>query len=193
MMKMRKSDLRKKYLAHKDAMDLEGVEVLSDQIFRNFKNNFPVAAGDKVHIFISIAKFREVDTAVFIDYLRTVHARVFVPKIVNGQMISIELTENTVLKESSWGISEPAENIDSVITEYRYVVTPLLYCDRFGNRIGYGKGYYDRFFRNISENSLRIGVSFFPPSEDIGDVQESDVPLHHLILPERILSFSGRL
>lgn len=62
-------------------------------------------------------------------------------------MIAIELKENTPLSENKWGILEPSENTHANVTHFDYIITPLLYCDDKGNRVGYGKGFYDQLFR----------------------------------------------
>ena len=74
---------------------------------------------------------------------------------------------------------------------YDFVITPLLYADQFGNRVGYGKGFYDRFFSEINRNAVKIGVSFFPPNEEIDDVSDFDVPLNYLVTPTEVLSFGS--
>ncbi|HAO28766.1 MAG TPA: 5-formyltetrahydrofolate cyclo-ligase, partial [Chryseobacterium indologenes] len=48
-----------------------------------------------------------------------------------------------------------------------YVITPLLYCDRKGNRVGYGKGFYDGLFQNVLSETKKIGVNYFDPDEYI--------------------------
>ena len=102
------------------------------------------------------------------------------PKVKAGEMISVRLSKNTKLEKSSWGILEPISN-ENECSYFDYVITPLLYCDKSGNRIGYGKGFYDEFFAKINLNAKKIGVNFFPPIESIEDVFENDVKLDYLI------------
>ncbi|WP_332020468.1 5-formyltetrahydrofolate cyclo-ligase, partial [Kaistella sp.] len=68
---------------------------------------------------------------------------------------------------------------------------PLLYCDQQGNRVGYGKGYYDGFFETVNVETLKIGISFFGPDEEIDDLRENDIPLDYLVTPAEVLSFLG--
>ena len=117
--------------------------------------------------------------------------RVFVPKIVKGKLISIEINKETPLLKNSWGIKEPAGNDDCDIKDFDLIITPLLYSDQLGNRVGYGKGFYDRFFSEINPDAAKIGVSFFPPNETIEDVSAYDVPLNYLVTPTEVLSFAG--
>jgi len=68
-------------------------------------------------------------------------------------------------------------------------LTPLLYCDNFGNRVGYGKGFYDQFFSENYKIDKKIGLNFYPPNEIIADVYEKDVQLDDLIIPKGIFNF----
>ncbi|MGZ5188250.1 MAG: 5-formyltetrahydrofolate cyclo-ligase, partial [Kaistella sp.] len=85
----------------------------------------------------------------------------------------------------------PETNEDSGEKDFDFVITPLLYCDRKGNRVGYGKGYYDGFFESVNSRALKIGLNFFGPDEVIDDVWENDIPLDYLITPVEVLSFFG--
>ena len=74
--------------------------------------------------------------------------------------------------------------------KYDIIITPLLYCDNQGNRVGYGKGFYDRFFMK-AKTQIKIGLSFFPPNEEIADISEADIPLDYLVTPEGVFEFSS--
>lgn len=185
---MLKAELRKQYMQKRKTLSSDEVFLLSEKIFDQFITYFKPISGQKIHIFIPIEKFNEINTRIFIDYFLKQNIRVFVPKIA-GQLISVEVFENTEFETNSWGISEPVSNEDSGETHFDYVITPLLYCDSKGNRIGYGKGFYDNFFQNISPNSKRVGLNYFNPDESIDDVWDNDIPLHYLVTPTDVLSF----
>ncbi|WP_306460095.1 5-formyltetrahydrofolate cyclo-ligase [Flavobacterium sp. B17] len=166
--------------------------LLSQKVFKNFVDYFKPVSGDKVHIFIPIARFIEIDTQLFINYFFSRNIRVFVPKIVDTQLISVEIFSDTKFEFNQWDISEPVSNEDSIVFDFDYVITPLLYCDKYGNRVGYGKGFYDGFFDNISKESKKIGVNYFNPDENIDDVWENDIPLDYLVTPTDVLSFFNK-
>lgn len=186
---MLKAELRKKYMQKRKALSLDEAFLLSERVFENFINYFKPVSRDKVHIFIPILKFKEIDTRLFINYFFSRNIRVFVPKIVDTKLISVEIFEDTVFEINQWNISEPVSNEDSKVSFFNYVITPLLYCDDKGNRVGYGKGFYDGFFENISKESKKIGVNYFNPDENIDDVWENDIPLDYLVTPTEVLSF----
>lgn len=186
---MLKSELRKKYIEKRETLSQDEVLSLSEKIFNNFLGQFNLVKGQKVHCFLSILEKKEVDTRFFLDYFFKKGIRVFVPKIFNGKLISIEITLETAFIKSFYGITEPESNLDSLENNFDYVITPLLYCDTNGNRVGYGKGYYDQFFESINADSVKIGIGLFTPEEDVDDFWEKDVPLNYLVTPLEILSF----
>jgi 5-formyltetrahydrofolate cyclo-ligase len=189
---MLKAELRKKYIQKRKALSTDEAFLLSEKIFENFINYFNPVSGDKVHIFIPIEKFKEIDTQIFINYFLSRNIHVFVPKIVYAKLISVEIFKDTKFELNNWNISEPASNEDSGENDFNYVITPLLYCDKKGNRVGYGKGFYDVFFENIPSETKKIGVNYFNPDESIDDVWENDIPLDYLVTPTDVLSFFNK-
>ncbi|WP_292008420.1 5-formyltetrahydrofolate cyclo-ligase [Chryseobacterium sp.] len=188
---MQKAELRKIYLEKRKALSHDEASFLSEKIFQNFIHFFKPLTGQKVHVFIPIKKFKEVDTHLFINYFWTHGIRVFVPKIVNERLISVEIFKDSEFETHSWGISEPVSNEDSGEIYFDYIITPLLYCDNKGNRIGYGKGFYDNFFQCISSDSVKVGVNYFNPRETIDNVWENDISLDYLATSTDVLSFLG--
>ena len=188
---MKKSEIRNLYLKKKESLTKTEVQSLSKNIFDHFISKFDLEENQKVHCFLSIPEKGEVDTSLFLDFFFENKIRVFVPKIVEGKLISLEITRDTILIENSWGIKEPSGNEDSGVKDFNFIITPLLYSDQFGNRVGYGKGFYDRFFSEINSHAIKVGVSFFPPEENIDDVSDFDIPLNYLVTPTEVLSFFG--
>ena len=187
---MLKKDLRKIYLEKRMTLSKDEVNFLSEKIFEKFILQFNIIENQKVSIFLPISKFNEINTLEFIKFLWSKKVNVFVPKIIDKDLISIKFTSETILIENSWGILEPLSNQNEE-TVFDYVITPLLYCDSFGNRVGYGKGFYDKFFQTINSDAKKIGVNYFAPTDIIDDISELDVKLDYLITPDEILSFSG--
>jgi 5-formyltetrahydrofolate cyclo-ligase len=69
------------------------------------------------------------------------------------------------------------------------VFVPLLAYDKLGNRVGYGKGFYDKFLNQCKPDVLKIGLSFFEPEELIEDVFENDVKLDFCVTSEKVICF----
>ncbi|WP_415325303.1 5-formyltetrahydrofolate cyclo-ligase [Chryseobacterium sp. MMS23-Vi53] len=171
------------------ALSVDEAFLLSEKIFENFINYFKPKVGEKMHIFIPILERKEINTQIFIDYFLDQNIRVFVPKVNDDQLINIEIFKDTVFETSNWGIPEPISNENLGEIDFDYIITPLLYCDDKGNRVGYGKGFYDVFFEDISTKTKKIGVNYFNPDENIDDVWENDIPLDYLVTATDVLSF----
>ena len=186
-----KKELRTIYKEKRMALSQDEVNFLSKKIFEQFILQFNVIENQKVNVFLPIEKFNEINTQFFIDCFFDKKVRVFVPKIQSKKMISVEIFPDSEFEINSWGIKEPVSNIDSNV-ELDYVLTPLLYCDRFGNRVGYGKGFYDSFFSGDLKVHNKIGLNFFPPNENISDIFRNDVALDGLITSSRYFNFKDK-
>ncbi|WP_312206163.1 5-formyltetrahydrofolate cyclo-ligase [Epilithonimonas hominis] len=183
-----KKELRTIYKEKRMALSQDEVNFLSQKILDQFILQFNIIENQKVNIFLPIEKFNEINTQIFIDYFFDKKVRVFVPKIQGENMISVEIFPNSEFEINKWGIKEPISNIDAN-AELDYVLTPLLYCDKFGNRVGYGKGFYDSFFSSDFKIHKKIGLNYFNPQEDVEDVFESDVALDGLITPSQYFDY----
>lgn len=190
---MLKAELRKKYMQKRKALSSDEAFLLSEKIFEHFIAYFNPQPFEKVHVFLPILAKKEIDTQPFIDYFLEREIRVFVPKVVDGTLINVEILKDTAYEVSEWGIPEPVSNEGSGETDFQYVITPLLYCDAKGNRVGYGKGFYDGLFQDLSPETKKIGVNYFDPDECIDDIWENDVPLDYLVTPAAVLSFLSGL
>ena len=190
-MKLPKSELRKIYTEKRKSMSSAEVEDLSKSIFKQFLGAFDMSKVKNVHIFLPIKQKNEVSTWGFIEYFWKEGISVFVPKMVQNEIKTIQLKLDTPLKENGWGILEPEDDFVEDI-KYDIVITPLLYCDNQGNRVGYGKGFYDMFFSKMDHNALKVGVIFFSPAALISDVSQQDVPLDYLVTPTEVLSFISK-
>ncbi len=188
---MTKAALRTLYNARKKELTTPETAEKSAEIFTQFQQHFSFKPGDTVHCFLSIAERNEVDTRLFLNYFFERDVRVFVPKVSGADICSVEIFPDTVFIKSKWNIPEPESNTDCGLNSYTMILVPLLYADANGNRVGYGKGFYDRFFATLKKNTPKAGLSFFSPEEPVEDVSEWDVPLDYLVTPTEVLSFAG--
>ena len=92
-------------------------------------------------------------------------------------------------KLNSWNIPEPENGIAISTEQIEVVFIPLLAFDLRGNRVGYGKGFYDDFLNNCSKDTLKIGLSFFEAEANIADVEPHDIPLDYCVTPTKIYTF----
>ena len=97
---------------------------------------------------------------------------------------------NTKIKKNEYNIPEPVNGLNVPTEMIDVVFVPLLAYDKQGNRVGYGKGFYDKFLSECKSNVVKIGFSFFEPEEIIEDVFENDVKLDFCVNSDDIISFT---
>jgi len=142
------------------------------------------------HIFLPIDRLMEVNTEYLLNILNGKDKNIVVGRAdtKRPEMSHFLLTDNTVFKKNSWGIPEPQGGITILEHQLDVVFVPLLTVDKFGNRLGYGKGYYDRFLKKCRPDCLKIGLSFFEPIAQI-PVNAHDIPLNACVTADNIYLF----
>ncbi|GLB53940.1 5-formyltetrahydrofolate cyclo-ligase [Neptunitalea chrysea] len=188
---MNKTDLRKKFKLLRASLSVSDIEDLSIAIANNLLKT-PVWKGTYYHLFLSIAEKREIDTSYILSILQGKDKEIVVSKthIEDNSLTHYLLTENTRLVKSKWGIPEPVDGIEVPLEKLDVVFVPLLAFDKNGQRIGYGKGFYDTFLSKCRPDVIKIGLSFFEAEPDIDNIYETDVPLDYCITPTTIYTFT---
>ena len=141
------------------------------------------------HIFISISNYNELDTSFIINKLKSEKKIIIVPKISNNELVHIAINDQTEFSINEYGIKEPNNGNHFIIENLDIIFIPLLAFDIEGHRVGYGKGYYDRFLKLTNKSSLKIGLSFFDPINKIQDIDDNDVKLDYCITPTQVHKF----
>ena len=150
-----------------------------------------------LHTFLPIVRQNEVDTWPIIhriwQHFPNSQVAVSVTDITTNWLTHHLLNPQTPLIENRWGISEPQPEAHTAIgsAQIDVVLVPLLVFDKQGHRVGYGKGYYDRFLAECRPDCLKIGLSLFEPVERINDVESTDVRLTMCITPGQIHLFDA--
>lgn len=147
-----------------------------------------------VHIFLPIRKHNEIDTFSLLNYFKLQHPQLTIV-IPRTDFTNLTITnilydhEYTILGRNKYDIPEPIHGKVVPNEEIDIVFVPLLGFDQKGNRVGYGKGFYDRFLSECRPDVVKIGMSFFEPIDEISDVNEFDIPLDLCITPEKTWNF----
>lgn len=97
-------------------------------------------------IFTYLSFGSEVDTKQLIKKLLDLKKTVCIPKIINKNIKPIIINTLDSLSLSKFGYYEPHKN-SPIAKKIDLCITPGLAFTRFGERLGYGGGYYDRFFK----------------------------------------------
>ncbi len=183
MNKELKRQLRVEYRAKRVQIPAEEKRESDFNIAQEFLNTDVYLQAQELLCYVSTKD--EIDTREIIaDALRK-GKKVFVPKCTEqkGVMLFYLIGSFDDLKVGSYGIFEPVntsvDNEWSQTDKKSVCVVPALCCDRSGNRLGYGGGYYDRFLRNFNGKTVCLCYSRF--SDVDLPFEEYDVPCDMVI------------
>lgn len=143
------------------------------------------------HLFLSITELNEINTEFILQILMGKDKEIVISKteFKTRKMIHYLLTENTRIKKGSFNVPEPVDGTPVSSDKIDVVFVPLLAFDQKGNRVGYGKGFYDNFLSECKTDTLKIGLSFFEAEQEIDDVAKDDIPLDFCVTPDKIYIF----
>ena len=189
---MTKAELRKLFLEKRSEISAEEHKKLSRQITERLFDEFDPAGFKAVSCFVSLRHKGEIETAeIFQRFWRGFpEIETHAPRInqKTGELESVTINADTTLTENKWKIPEPEGEVRDP-QALDLVIVPLLCFDESGHRVGYGRGYYDRFLGSCRPDCLKAGISFFPPIKKIGNVHEPDIRLDLCVTPAESFRF----
>lgn len=146
------------------------------------------------HIFLPIRKFKEPDTFLWIADLSAAfpHLKFVVSRSEpsDSSLKHYLYAGEEALEISPWGIPEPLVTaVEVPVSAIDFVFIPLLVCDYKGNRIGYGKGFYDRFLAQCRSDVVKLGVSVFMPTAEVIPATAYDIAVDGCLCPSAIYWF----
>ena len=189
---MKKKEARALY--RKKRMELSAAErtKFDDLLLIQFQG----AAISFMHSLLSywpIEENNEPDTHLFTEFLRfrNPELKVCYPvsDFASGQMQAVVTDIDTAFTKKELNIFEPAAGEFLTPGQLDIVFVPLLAFDSEGFRVGYGKGFYDRYLTACKPDCVKVGFSYFDPIPSIDDRDEFDVPLDLYITPRNIYVF----
>lgn len=189
---MTKDQLRKLFIQKRNQLSQAEYEKLNKRLLQQFQsiNLLDIKC---IHMFLPIQKRRESDTLLIRDWLKANHPDI---KIVYPQtnfadhtMLSFVDDADLVIENSGFGIPEPISGNQIAPHEIDLILIPLLAFDKAGYRVGYGKGFYDRFLATCKPATRFVGISLFELVDEITDINEFDIKMHQCITPADIYNF----
>jgi 5-formyltetrahydrofolate cyclo-ligase len=172
----------------------EATEETRDLWSMNIANQvlkLPIWDATYFHVFLSIPRLLEIDTQYILHILSGKDKEIVVSKsdFETREMSHFLLTDNTRIKPNAFGIPEPISGLEVPVANIEVVFVPLLAADKKGHRLGYGKGFYDIFLSKCSPETVKIGLSFWKPVDEIPEISPKDVALDWVITPDDIFEF----
>lgn len=184
-----KHNLRQDAKTKRKLLSADEIEYRSIQIAKQVSTHFSFR-DKRISCFLSMSSQREVLTEQLFKHLEC-NNQLFVPvtNIKEGTMIQVPYSLGDALEFNAYQIPEPRTTLLPIVpTDLDVVFIPLLQADIQGNRLGYGKGFYDRYLTLCRPDVIKIGLNFFDPLPSI-PTEETDIPLDYLITPKRIYEF----
>ncbi len=190
---MNKQELRARYLAKRKGLTAEACSLFNIQLYNRFFSSVDLSFVHVVHTYLPIQKNNEPDTWMILDRIRREfpHIRISLPRIADdGEMENLYFEGLHQLRTNNLGIQEPQQGVPTPVEKIDMVLVPLVAVDQSGHRVGYGKGYYDRFLNKCQPDCKKIGLSFFEAVDQVSDAGPLDVKLDACLTPERTLNFT---
>jgi 5-formyltetrahydrofolate cyclo-ligase len=180
-----KSEIREFALSYRNSLEEEKYLDMSLAITYKLCYMFPFKEAYDYHFFIGSSQKREIITKPLIDVLLKSGRNVYVPKVDKNNILSTHKIHTIHdLKFGAFGIEEPV-TFSTNAKDFDCIIVPMLGADLKGNRVGYGKGFYDRFLENST--GVKIGVVFDACLVEELESEEHDVPLDLIITENRVI------
>lgn len=187
---MTKEELRKKYKLLRSNYSDTLIDSLTAKCINILILNFNLE-NKNVGIFLPIKSHKEPNLFLLFSELKLKNTFLFAPKsqIETNDMIFHRIDSMNDVQIGPYQIPEPI-SLESIHNkDLDIILIPLLSFDSKGYRVGYGKGYYDKYLKNSPDKLIKIGISLFNEIERIDDVNSYDVQLNFCITPERLIKF----
>jgi 5-formyltetrahydrofolate cyclo-ligase len=184
-----KSLLRKEFLNRRQSLTRDEVLEKSSSILKQLSGLKSFRDAGTVHCYISMNERNEVFTEEIIEMCFSLNKKVVVPKMVRESRLEhYYIEQGETLLPNAWGVPEPEPVPDKKagLTDIDLILIPMVAADREKNRLGYGKGFYDRFLSKC--DAVKTGLLFDVQLSDKAlPVEEHDVKLDLLITESGVI------
>jgi 5-formyltetrahydrofolate cyclo-ligase len=189
---MNKAELRHIFTDKRAELSTRDHHVFQDLLLIRFQE-LSLGYFNLVHAYLPLMEKKEPDPTPLLDWLafRNPGMHITYSKINprDFTMSHFLCDEDTRFEKNRYGIPEPTGGVHVSPEEIELAFVPLLAFDLQGNRVGYGKGYYDRFLDQCAPGMTKVGLSFFSPVDSINDIGFFDKKLDFCITPDRVYAF----
>lgn len=153
-----KQTLRERFKSNRNALSQEKWAELSDLIQQQFIDWFRSGDFKSLGIYIESTKQREIATIKIIQQLQFKGISLSVPKVTseNGEMEFVEFHGIEKTQVNKWGIPEPVQSHAVARDGLDVLIVPMMGGDQTGGRLGYGKGFYDRYLADFPGISVGL-------------------------------------
>lgn len=182
-----KSELRKELREMRKSISKGDYETWSANIRDTLIHQPEFKKARTVNCYVSMNSRKEVDTHALIKRMFELGKEVAVPvtNFDDGTLSHFIIDSFYDLEENKWGVMEPQDGEAISVSDFDLVIVPMVGADEEGNRIGYGKGFYDRFLQRV--DCPKIGLTFEQNIVEELPVEPFDIPMDKIITENRII------
>ena len=189
---MHKKEIRKTYREKRNQLSAAEISKLNDLLLIQFQTaDIPFL--HTVLTYWPIEENNEPNTHLFLEFLRFRNPEIKIAYPVADfealEMTAVAVDIDTAFTKKNLNIYEPQNGELIQPEEIDLVMVPLLAVDKRGYRVGYGKGFYDKYLSTCREDCIKVGFCYFDPVDTIDDCNEFDVPLNLCITPQTVYVF----
>lgn len=134
---------------------------LSKDIIENLIHLDHYRKAASIHTYVPIDKNMEIDTIPLIETSLEEGKKVIVPKMkASGTLSHHQIDSIDSLVPNKFGVPEPETSAEADLSDCSLIIVPMVAADFDRNRLGYGKGYYDRFLSEMTAPRIGLCYSF---------------------------------
>lgn len=187
MNKKKRSELRQQISSRRNQLDREEIMHKSQLITRRLWDLNPIQTAEAVMVYAAMGQ--EVDLSLFIEQLLEEEKKVFLPRVEGKNIAVLPFAGWEQTQLSPLGIKEP---LGIAVSPHILdaVIVPGLVFDARGYRLGYGKGFYDRFLPGLRRDAFTCGVCYEFQVVDNIYPHERDIPVHWIVTEQSELAIN---
>jgi len=174
-----KKTIREQLLLKRRQLTAAEINQQSLQCFNQLRQVLDKLSYDSIMLYHPIQN--EINPLMMIEYFWQAGKRIYLPVVRDPVLLPSEFNPTSELRPGSFQIKEPHPQLLTDPGKIDVVIVPCVGCDRQHQRIGYGKGYYDRF---LTPDHLAIGICYPFQIVDQLPVAEHDKPLQKIVSSE---------
>ena len=187
---MTKAEIRTLFKAKRAQLSPYDITKISAQVQALVLDYFSFSS-KYVSIFLPIEQQKEISTYGLLEdiILKGGHPILSKANFKDHSLTLYHYEHPSQLEISSFGIPEPKHGRTILASKLDYVFVPLLGLNSEGQRVGYGKGFYDRLLNQCKPDCIFIGLHLFDEFSEISDLNPNDIPLHLCFTPGGVYDF----
>ncbi|MEM3007091.1 MAG: 5-formyltetrahydrofolate cyclo-ligase [Candidatus Nitrosotenuis sp.] len=178
-----KTSLRKLLLGKRDSLSADFIDIASKKIQKNLKNIQDYHVAKTIAAYYSIGS--EVRTHDILQDILSTGKTLALPRVEDDHLVFCNVSRFEDLEKGEFGIMEPKQNC-SQLSKFDVILVPAIAMTKDGQRLGYGRGFYDRFLADKKSTTIALTYSKFVVKNI--PFSENDIRVRWVVTEDKIIS-----